>query len=95
MEQEVTFNRTSANNLPPVIVSFYTDQPAWGKIVQRKKLGVHIRAKKVTADKLISAIKKVQEKEIRDNVVSIGQKITNENGLQKSLDEIEKYFMPL
>jgi sterol 3beta-glucosyltransferase len=33
------------NNLPVIIVSFYTDQPTWGKIVEQKKLGIHIPLK--------------------------------------------------
>ncbi|HAO09217.1 MAG TPA: hypothetical protein DCQ50_20065, partial [Chryseobacterium sp.] len=56
------------HNLPVIIVSFYTDQPTWGKIVERKKLGVHIPVKTLSADKLISAIQKVQIKEIENNV---------------------------
>ena len=79
-------------NLPVIIVSFYTDQPTWGKIVERKKLGVHIPVKTLSADKLISAIQKVQTKEIEKNVSIVGQQIRNENGLDNAITEIEKYF---
>lgn len=81
------------NNLPVIVVSFYTDQPTWGKIVERKKLGVHIPAKKITAKKLVSAISKVQTTEIQQNVIDIGEKIKNEKGLENSIEEIERYFM--
>ena len=80
------------HNLPVIIVSFYTDQPTWGKIVARKKLGVHIPVKTLSADKLISAIQKVQAKEIENNVSTVGQQIRNENGLDNAITEIEKYF---
>ncbi len=80
------------HNLPVIIVSFYTDQPTWGKIVERKKLGVHIPVKSLTADKLISAIQKVQIIEIKNNVSAVGQQIINENGLENALSEIEKYI---
>jgi UDP:flavonoid glycosyltransferase YjiC (YdhE family) len=80
------------HNLPLVIVSFYTDQPTWGKIVERKKLGVHIPVKSLSADKLISAIQKVQIHEIKNNVSAVGQEIRNENGLDKAINEIETYF---
>lgn len=80
------------HNLPVIIVSFYTDQPTWGKIVERKKLGVHIPVKTLSADKLISAIQKVQIKEIENNVSIVGQQIRDENGLDKAITEIEKYF---
>jgi len=80
------------HNLPIVIVSFYTDQPTWGKIVERKKLGIHIPVKSLSVDKLISAIQKVQAKEIENNVSIVGQQIREENGLDNAITEIEKYF---
>ncbi|NHM07503.1 glycosyltransferase family 1 protein [Flavobacterium sp. CYK-4] len=80
------------HNLPVIIVSFYTDQPTWGKIIERKKLGVHIPVKTLSADKLISAIQKAQTKEIEKNVSIVGQLIRNENGLDNAIIEIEKFF---
>jgi sterol 3beta-glucosyltransferase len=80
------------HNLPVIIVSFYTDQPTWGKIVERKRLGIHIPVKSLSADKLISAIQKIQTDEIKNNVSTVGQQIRNENGLDNAITEIEKYF---
>lgn len=80
------------HNLPVIIISFYTDQPTWGKIVERKKLGLHIPVKSLSVDKLISAIQKVQTDEIKNNVSTIGQHIRNENGLENAITEIENYF---
>jgi sterol 3beta-glucosyltransferase len=80
------------HNLPVIIVSFYTDQPTWGKIVEHRKLGVHIIVKSLTAEKIISAIYLVQKDEIKNNVLKVGQEIRNENGLRNAITEIEKYF---
>ena len=80
------------HNLPVIIISFYTDQPTWGKIIERMKLGVHIPVKKLTADKLISALTKVQTNEIKNNAAIIGQQIRNENGLENAINEIENFF---
>jgi sterol 3beta-glucosyltransferase len=80
------------NNLPVIIISFYTDQPTWGKIVERRKIGAHIPVKKLTADKLITAITKVQTEEVKKNVAVIGEQIRNENGLENAIREIENYF---
>ena len=80
------------NNLPVVIVSFYTDQPALCKIVERMILGVHLPVKKLTADELIAAISVWESDQIKQNVISIGQKIKDENGLENAVSEIEKYF---
>jgi sterol 3beta-glucosyltransferase len=81
------------NNLPVIIISFYTDQPTWGKIVERMKLGVHIPVKKLNAQKLITAIAKVQTDEVKNSVAAMGEQIRNENGLENAVTEIEKYFM--
>lgn len=80
------------HNLPVIIVSFYTDQPTWGKIVERKKLGVHLPIKSLSADKLISAIQKIHADEIKNNVMTVGQQIRDENGLDNAITELEKYF---
>jgi UDP:flavonoid glycosyltransferase YjiC (YdhE family) len=80
------------NNLPVVVVSFYTDQPTWGKIVEAKKLGVHIPVKKLTAEKLISALQVAQTVTVKNNVLEMGEKIRNENGLENAIYELENYF---
>lgn len=80
------------NNLPVIIISFYTDQPTWGKIIERMNLGVHIPVKKLTSARLLSALTNVQTSEVKKNVIKIGQQIRNENGLENAVREIEKYF---
>jgi len=80
------------NNLPVIIISFYTDQPAWGKIVERKKLGIHIPVKKLTPGKLMAALRTVDTDNIKKNVAVIGQQLRDENGLERAVGEIERYF---
>jgi UDP:flavonoid glycosyltransferase YjiC (YdhE family) len=80
------------NNLPVIIVSFYTDQPSWGKIVEHRKLGIHIPIKSLTANKLIASIRLALTDEIKNNILTVGQAIRNENGLENAVNEIEKYF---
>jgi sterol 3beta-glucosyltransferase len=80
------------NHLPVIIISFYTDQPTWGKIVERMKLGVHIPLKKLTSQKLLTAINSAQEPAIKENVIKVGDKIAQEDGLQVAIAAIEEYF---
>jgi sterol 3beta-glucosyltransferase len=80
------------HSLPVIIVSFYTDQPTWGKIVERKKLGIHIPLKKLDPNKMISAIAKVQSTEIKQNVSLISEIFNSENGSMNAAIEIENYF---
>ncbi|MCC7245380.1 MAG: glycosyltransferase family 1 protein, partial [Saprospiraceae bacterium] len=79
-------------NLPVIIVSFYTDQPTWGKIVERRRLGRHIPFKKLTTAKLLSALNDCQSSEIRQNIENAGQVIRAENGLKNAVSAIEHYF---
>jgi len=80
------------SKLPVIIISFYTDQPTWGKIIDRRKLGVHIPVKNLTAEKLISALTKIQSTEIKTQVAIVSQQIRDENGLENAVTEIERFF---
>lgn len=64
-----------------------------GKIVEHENLGYHIPIKSLSAEKLISAIKKVQSPDIKAKVMLMGQKIRDENGLDNAIYEIEKYLL--
>ncbi len=87
-----TLSTVLKTKLPSIIISIFADQPIWGKILEHKKLGVHIPVKSLTADKLISAIRLSQSDEIKNNVLAVGEQIRNENGLENAVYEIEKYF---
>lgn len=80
------------HQLPVVIVSFYTDQPTWGKIVEREKLGVHIPVKKLTVDKMKQAIARALSGEVQENVKKMGERLLQENGVKNAIDEIERYL---
>jgi len=81
------------HQLPMIIVSFYTDQPTWGKIVEKKKWGMHIPLKKLTAEKMLRAISAVQSEEIRIHVAEIGRLVSQEKGVERAIYEIERYFL--
>ena len=78
--------------IPLMIVSIIADQPWWGKIIERKKLGVHIPFKKLSAEKLLAAINKCRDPEIIQNAFDMGEKISREDGLKKNIDTLEDYF---
>ncbi|HEY2583602.1 MAG TPA: glycosyltransferase [Mucilaginibacter sp.] len=78
--------------IPSIIVSVFADQPWWGKIIEEKKLGIHIPFKKLTTRKLLAAIEKTQREEMLKNVRETGERINNEDGLTQSITLIENYF---
>ncbi len=78
--------------IPLIIISIIADQPWWGKIIERKKLGVHIPFRKLTSQKLLTAIEKTGTSEIKRNARKMGEQISQEDGLKKTIDALEKYF---
>lgn len=78
--------------IPLIILSIIADQPWWGKIIERKKLGVHIPFRKLTTQKLLAAIEKTGTFEIRFHASKMGEQINQEDGLKKTIDALEKYF---
>ncbi len=75
-----------------IVVSIIADQPWWGKIIERKKMGFHIPFKKLTYQKLLSAISKAQNLEIIQDAVEIGERISREDGLNKTIGALESRF---
>jgi sterol 3beta-glucosyltransferase len=78
--------------IPVIIVSVAADQPWWGKVIQDKKLGVHIPFKKLTANKLLNAIIETQKPEMMKTAIETGENINREDGLNRAINAIEKYF---
>jgi sterol 3beta-glucosyltransferase len=76
--------------IPVIIVSIIADQPWWGKIIERKGVGMHIPFKKLTAQKLIFALEKTASSEFRQRASQLGEQINAESGLSVALDKIEK-----
>jgi sterol 3beta-glucosyltransferase len=78
--------------IPVIIVSIIADQPWWGRIIERKKLGLHIPLKKLTTQKLMAAIETIHDLEIRQNAVAMGERINREDGLGQTIEALEKFF---
>jgi len=74
-----------------VIVSIVADQPFNGKLIEKNKTGVHIPFKKLTFEKLLGGITKVDSNEFKQNTKSIEEKMHLENGVNESLIIIENY----
>ncbi len=80
------------SGVPTIICSIFADNPLWGERLERLKIGKHIRFRNIDKNKLIHAIKYLQNEEIRKRAKLIGSKVREENGLKTALDLIEKYL---
>jgi sterol 3beta-glucosyltransferase len=78
--------------IPLVIASIIADQPWLGKLIEQKKLGVHIPFKKLNPQNFTDAIERTQNIDIIDNAKTISKQINRENGVEKTLDRLETYF---
>jgi sterol 3beta-glucosyltransferase len=78
--------------IPVIVVSIFGDQPLWGKLIGKKKLGIHIPFKKLTTKKLMDAISKSQKFTIKQQAFIAGERISRENGLKRATDVLENYF---
>jgi UDP:flavonoid glycosyltransferase YjiC (YdhE family) len=80
--------------VPTVIVPFIVDQSFWGNRV--KDLGVGpkpIPAKKLTADKLASAIEKATtDSKMKERAVALGKAIRAEEGVNNAVKIVQQYL---
>jgi len=78
--------------IPLIIVSIIADQPWWGKIIEAKLTGIHIPFRKLTAIKLLTAIKETESLLMKRQAVRLGDQINQEDGLKKTINALEEYF---
>jgi sterol 3beta-glucosyltransferase len=79
---------------PSVICPFFGDQPFWGAHVKRLGVGPSpIPQRKLTADSLCHAIDVVMnDSSIRQNAVSLGNQLRNENGTSNAVSFITEWM---
>jgi sterol 3beta-glucosyltransferase len=87
-----TIAATLKAKIPAIIVSIFADQPLWGKLMEKRKLGVHIPFKKLTTRKLLDAIEKVESHELKKNARNTGEMINGQDGSGAAIDALENYF---
>ncbi|MBZ4188764.1 glycosyltransferase [Niabella beijingensis] len=78
--------------LPVVVVSIFGDQPVWGRFIEKKGWGTHIRFRKLTAQKLLSAIRTADQATVRTSVQHMGSMMEQENGTAEAASRLETYF---
>jgi sterol 3beta-glucosyltransferase len=77
---------------PIIVVSILADQPINGKMIEQKKLGYHLPFGELSPEKLLRAIKAVQDDPIRGNCRTAAAGIGREDGLGKAVHLLERYF---
>ena len=75
--------------IPTLICSIFADNPLWGERITKLGVGKHIRFKDLSKEKIIKALKELQNEETRKKVAALGEQLKAENGLAIALDFIE------
>lgn len=77
--------------IPSVVVPFGADQPFWGWLLYSRGLGSPpIPRKRLTAEKLASAIQFVMEDDaMRQRASEVGRKIRGEDGVARAIEVLE------
>ncbi len=78
--------------LPLIIASIVVDQPFNGQMIEKLNVGIHFPFRKLSFDKLISAIDRILDGNYRINAKLIGEKMRLENGVGESVEIIENYI---
>jgi sterol 3beta-glucosyltransferase len=81
------------SGVPTIICSIFADNPLWGERLERLNIGKHIRFKDIDKNKIIKAIRHLQNDKIRSRAMQIGGKVRAENGLKTAVDMIG-YYLP-
>jgi UDP:flavonoid glycosyltransferase YjiC (YdhE family) len=81
------------SGVPTLICSIFADNPMWGERLERMKIGRHIQFRDLDKNKIIKAIRSLQNDEVRKRAKEIANKIKMENGLKTAVDLIE-YYLP-
>jgi UDP:flavonoid glycosyltransferase YjiC (YdhE family) len=77
---------------PAIVVSILADQPINGQMIELKTLGIHLPFKKLSARRLLQAIRQAETRPIIENVRSAKARVGAEAGLEKATTLLEQYF---
>ncbi|HSZ85756.1 MAG TPA: glycosyltransferase [Puia sp.] len=87
-----TIAATLKAKISPIIISIFADQPLWGKLIDKRKLGVHIPFRKLTTRKLLDAIEKAETPQLKKNARNTGEMINGQDGIRSAINALENYF---
>jgi len=81
--------------VPSQIIAHFADQPFWGRVINRIGVGLpHIMRSKLNVDNLTHALKTLGDSstQYHESAKQLGQKIRQENGIEKAAQIIEATF---
>ena len=78
--------------IPAIVIPHTADQPFWGSRIHAIGVGARpIPAKKISVEKMISAIAEAELSSVRGHAQEIGQRVRSENGVAAAVKIIETH----
>lgn len=77
--------------IPVIVASIFVDQPTWGKIIERRNLGIHIPWRKLSANAVVNALAKVKQEPMATAIREAHERLMEEDGIRNAVDIIEDY----
>jgi sterol 3beta-glucosyltransferase len=81
--------------VPSVIVPFIADQPFWGRLIYKQRIGSwHIPAKRLNGQRLAKAVRFATQPHIQANAAAMGEAVRAEDGITQTIQLIEQHLDP-
>ncbi len=77
--------------IPVIVASLFVDQPAWGKIIQHRNLGVHIPWRKLSAKTILDGLSKFKQEPMATVIPQAHTRLLKEDGIAIAIATIEAY----
>lgn len=78
--------------IPSIVLSMFGGQPQWGKIIQRRGVGLHLPFEPLTSKKLLWAIKKATASPLPGQAAFIGGKVNAGDGVRTTIETVSFFF---
>ncbi|MBJ6362494.1 glycosyltransferase [Paenibacillus sp. GCM10012307] len=78
------------SGVPSIICSTYADQPFWGERIVELGIGRHIPFSKLNQEKLLQAIRELQDPVVYKIAATVAKQMKAENGLETALKFLER-----
>ncbi len=77
--------------VPVIVLSIFVDQPIWGSIITKKKLGIHLPWRKVNGKKLVKAIQVINQKpDYANRATAMAKALKQEDGAGAVVSFVKK-----
>ncbi|MBO9604486.1 MAG: glycosyltransferase family 1 protein [Paenibacillaceae bacterium] len=85
-----TTHTATESGTPSIVCSTYADQPFWGERMATLGIGRHIPFPMLSKEKLLQAIRELQDPAIGAKIAPIAKRMKAENGLESALQFLDR-----